>query len=151
MGLNLSGSKDRCSYFLSFVIERIATAYSYVLGPFFELFLFLAGPEGLGRKNFKIWTQITEGRLVGIWIKIHFNTMIQSWQSLRAFTTAFYSSSILYTNICIRWLFYGPLETLEEVLTFSYRNYYKSCYSRGPFYNMRLPRFGRKTFRKWTR
>ena len=28
------------------------------LGPFFELFLQKAGPEGLGRKNFKFWTQL---------------------------------------------------------------------------------------------
>ena len=72
--------------------------------------------------------------------------MIQYWQSSRAFTTAFCSSSILYTNICFRWLFHGPLETLEEVLTFSYRNYYKLCYSHGRFCNIGLPRFGRKTF-----
>jgi hypothetical protein len=30
---------------------------SIALGPFFEHFLKKAGPEGLGRKNFKIWTQ----------------------------------------------------------------------------------------------
>jgi hypothetical protein len=27
------------------------------MGPFFERFLILAGPEGLGKKNFKRWTQ----------------------------------------------------------------------------------------------
>jgi hypothetical protein len=27
------------------------------IGSIFELFLFLVGPEGLGRKNFRKWTQ----------------------------------------------------------------------------------------------
>jgi hypothetical protein len=40
-------------------VSSLFRRFLLTLGPFFELFFILAGPEGLGRKNFKIRTQCT--------------------------------------------------------------------------------------------
>jgi hypothetical protein len=42
-------------------------------GPFFELFLFLAGPEGLGKKTSKLRPNSINGGFGGMQLKIEMN------------------------------------------------------------------------------